>query len=75
MITSSATPVVTALVTFLDAVFNLCVLTHLWVPSPDVVAAINTVVLAAFGFVAALRANAQHNGTLVQTAKPDAAQP
>lgn len=75
MISSSATPVVTSVVTFVDAVFNLLVLVGVVTVTPEQLAAVNTVLLSAFALIAALRAGAQHNGTLVQTAKPDPAPP
>lgn len=74
-IASSATPVITSIVTFVDAVFNLLVLLGAITVTPEQLAAINTVLLTGFALVAAFRAGAQHNGTLVQTAKPDAGAP
>lgn len=71
MITNIATPVITALTGFIAALLNTLVVLGLWHATPEQVASVNALVLAAMAVVATLRANSQHNGTLTPT--PDTA--
>lgn len=69
MIASANTPLAAAVGTFVTALGNLLVLIGAWHTTPETLAALNTVVLSAFGVLASLRTVAQHKGTL--TATPD----
>jgi hypothetical protein len=67
VITNVLTPVLTALTGFVAALLNTMVVLGIWHATPEQVASVNALVLAAMGVVATLRANSQHNGTLTPT--------
>lgn len=73
MIANIAAPVLTAITGFVAAGLNMLVALGIWHATGDQVATVNTFVLAGVGVVAALRANAQHAGTLSPT--PDGPPP
>lgn len=67
MVTSIATPVAQALAAFAAAVLNAVVVLGWWNATPEQIATVNTVVLAAIALVSAFRAGAQRAGTLTPT--------
>lgn len=67
MITSITTPVTQAIAAFAAAVLNMVVVLGWWNATPEQIATVNTVVLAAIALISAFRAGAQHAGTLTAT--------
>lgn len=67
MITGIGAPVATAITGFVASGLNMLVALGIWHATGDQVATVNTFILAGVGVIAALRAGAQHGGTLTAT--------
>lgn len=67
MLTNIAAPVSAAVLALTTSLLNLLIVLNVWSATPAQTGAVNSFVLAVLGFVAAIRAGAQHTGTLTPT--------